>query len=148
MAKLGSFRRIYKQDYEPQFQDMIETLSITVNDSFDSVFQALTNQITLADNINCTLTTFTATLNSDTTPLSGVTIKLNSYQKNVNGIIVLNASCTAQGIFPTSTPYIDYTINQTNPPSKTGVTPPLTLNVNRIIGLPVGRTFNITALVL
>jgi hypothetical protein len=153
MALLGTYRRIYKQDYSEENQKDIDTLSITVNDSFQSIYSALTNQITLKDNINCTLTTFTVTVDNNGSPTTKTNIKIANYQSTVSGICVINASCNDGTTNPTSGLFINYSINnntvtssnQTNAGNQSAN--PLTILVNKVIGLPANKLFTITAII-
>ena len=148
--QLGSYRRIYDHDYAPEMQDMIKTLSVTVNDSFDSVYSALANNLTFADNFLSTIANFTVTLNSKNVPLVPTTIKLNNFQKNVNGMFVINAIATAQGITPTGAIYIGYTVNNSIPNAQNTATKsnPITITVNYVLGLPQNQEFTLTAIII
>ena len=151
---LGSYRRIMKQDYSPNNQKDIDTLSITVNDSFESIYNAFKNQITFADNINCTITTITTSVNSSSVPQSPLIIKLASYQKKINGILVMNVVASDGVSGPTGGVYLNYAINNnstsssntTNSGNQAGN--PLTITVNKILGLPAGKVFEITILII
>lgn len=152
--KLDAYRRIYKQDYTPENQEDIDTLSITINDSFENVYDALTNQVTFQDNINCTVVTFTATLDSNYKPITPLTIKLNNFQRNIIGFIVVNAVSTNGLVQPDSGVAISYSINN-NVTSSSNTTNngnnsanPLTVTINYIKGIPANVPFNITAIIV
>lgn len=154
MAKIGSYRRIFKQDYSPDIQPDIDTLSVTLNDSFETIYGALNNQVTFTENINCTLVTFTVTVDSKSVPTAPLAIKLNSFQKTVNGMIIINAVAKDGTSTPDSGIFVDYTINN-NITSSSNVTntsntsqSPLTINVNKIKGLPSSKVFTITAIIV
>jgi hypothetical protein len=154
MAKLGSYRRIFRQDYSPENQDDFETLGITVNDSFESVYDCLTNQVTFTENINCTLVTFNVTLNARFVPTTPLVIKLNNFQKTINGIIPVNAVANNRTTLPDGGLFIAYTINN-NTSSSSNITNsgnnasnPLTITINGIKGLPANTPFAVTALII
>jgi hypothetical protein len=148
--QLGSYRRIYKQDYKPEAQDVIDTLSVTVNDSFESVYSALTNNLNFADNFNCTIATFTTTVSSTGTPNNPVTIKLNTFQKTVTGIFVINAVASKSGINPTGGVLLGYTINNNTGTQQNNVNKsnPLTVTINGVFGIPASQEFTITAILI
>lgn len=154
MAILGSYRRIYKQDYSPNIQKDIDTLSISLNQSFDTVYNALTNQITFADNINCTIQTFTTSVNSSNVPTSPIVLKLNSFQKNVIGIIPINVIGNNKNIFPTGGVYINYTLNNNTTSSSNSTntgnaaSSAITLNINNITGIPQNVPFKFTIIII
>ena len=151
MAILGSYRNIYKQDYSPENQADIDTLSLTLNPAFQSIYSCLTNQVTLTDNINCTLSTFNTTVSSTFVPIAPLVIKLNSYQKSINGIVVINAVGTSnKNALPTSGVFLNYTLNNSNTSASTtnnSNTSSLTVNINYIVGLPPNVPFTITAII-
>ena len=154
MAVLGSYKRIYKQDFSKPNQDDFGTLSINVNDSFTNVYEALTNQITFADNINCTITTFTTSVNSTFNPITPLLIKLNNYQKTISGIWVINATAVKGNTLPTGGMFLNYSINNTTGASSNTTNSgnnsanPLTITINSIFGIPKDTQFSITAIII
>lgn len=156
MAVLGSYRQIYKQDYSQPNQADIDTLSLTLNPSFQAIYSCLTNQVTLADNINCTIVNFTTQVGQTFAPQAPVVLKLASYQKSINGIVVINAVPTGnKSALPTAGIFLSYTQNNSPPNTNTsGLTNnpspsanALTVNVNYITGLPLNTQFTITAII-
>ena len=155
MAVLGSYKRIYKQDYSEPNQKDFGTLSINVNDSFTAIYSALTNQVTFADNINCTITNFTATVNSAFAPKTPLVIKLSSYQKTITGLWVIGATSSGTStVLPTGGVFLDYSINNTTTASSNTTNAgnnganPLTITINSIIGIPINTPFSITAIII
>lgn len=152
---LGSYRRIYTQDYSQENQADIDTLSISLNQSFESIYECLTNQITFKDNVNCTIVSFDTSVNSKNVPNAPVVLKLNSFQKNVTGIWVINAvSKNNNLISPTSGIFMTFSINN-NITSSSNVTntgntssSALTVNITNIVGLPANTPFTITAIII
>ena len=151
MAKLAPYRRIYKQDYSTNIQQDIDTLSITLNQSFGDIYDALTNQITFAENINCSIITFTTSVNSSGVPITPVVLKLKNYQKNINGIIPINVTGSST---PNSGVFLGYTINNNTTSSSNSTNTgnlsnnALTININSIKGLPASVSFTITVIVV
>lgn len=114
----------------------------------------MSNQVTFSENINCTLVNFNVTVNSRFAPTAPLTIKLNSFQKTVNGILVLNAVAVDKVTLPNSGLFIAYTVNN-NTTSSSNTTNqgntssnPLTINVSSIKGLPADKPFTITAIIV
>jgi hypothetical protein len=110
MAKLSNYRRIYKKDYPETFQEAIDILAITVNQSFDEVYQALNKNITFADNINATIATISVSVDANGTLLNSASFKLNTGQTSVQGIIVINATATVanSAVWPTSGVFVGF----------------------------------------
>lgn len=152
---LGSYKRIYKQDYSPTNQPDIDTLSQNLNASLQSIYTCLTNQVTFSDNINCTIQTFTTTVDKNSSPISPITLKLANYQTKINGILVINVSGTNSSTdYPTGGVFLNYSINN-NLSSSSNTTNsgnnsanPLTISINKIIGLPAGKSFTITSIII
>lgn len=48
--KLPSYRRLFKQDFDQKDQALVDKLSITINSSFESLFDALNKGVTFQDN--------------------------------------------------------------------------------------------------
>lgn len=86
--KLGNFRRLFKTDFKEEFQGLIDQLSNTLNSSFESIFQLTNKNISLKDNISCTLKTIQISVDDSGTPKSSITISLDSSNK-VQGLTIL-----------------------------------------------------------
>lgn len=130
--KLPSFRRIVKSDYEDDDQDLIETLSFTLNNSIESLFSAFNRSISLKDNIACTVRQMTITVDSNGVPKGITRFSLDTNGK-VLGILVLNASNTSNpNILPTAGVFVSFF--QENK----------TVTINNIKGLPADQAFALT----
>jgi hypothetical protein len=137
MAKLSSYRTIYKQDFDPKYSDLVDSLSLTINDSFNEIYGALKNNITFSDNINATISTITVSVDSTGKVQKSTSFKTGTYQTSVKGLMVINAACTSSNFtFPNSGLFVDYVFNS-------GV-----VNLNYIKGLPANETFSLTILVI
>jgi hypothetical protein len=137
MAKLASYRTIYKQDFDPKYSDLVDSLSLTINDSFNEIYSALNNKLTFSDNFVATVATVSASVDSTGRPQRNTIFKINSYQTAVQGIIVIGAVCTSSSLtYPNSGIFIDYTYNSG------------TVTVNYIKGLPAGPNFSITLIAI
>jgi hypothetical protein len=109
--RLPSFRRIYKTDYEQQYQKLIDTLSVSLNNAFDSIFGALNNGISLTDNIACTVKDVIIQVDSSGKPLTSTSFNINTIG-TIKGVQVIQATnLDNPGIYPTSQPFITYTQN-------------------------------------
>lgn len=111
MAKLPSYRRIIKSDYEPETQDVIETLSESINPAFDVIFETLNKRVTLRDNIKSTVKDLRVIVDSQGAPINTLSFSLD-VTGTVDGCIVLNAinrTNTALGV--AAAPFISFTQN-------------------------------------
>lgn len=50
MARLPGYRRIFKTDYEPQFQNLVDILSGSINNGFETLYDALNKKLSFGDN--------------------------------------------------------------------------------------------------
>lgn len=113
MAKLPSYRRIIKTDYDTEDQEMIETLAASLNPAFDVVFETLNKKTTLRENIKSTVKDVTVTVNASGVPLNTASFTMD-VSGTIDGCIVLNATNTtnsAAGV--AAAPFISFTQNNT-----------------------------------
>lgn len=87
MAKLPSFKRLNKNDYDPKYLDLIDRLAVSINSGFDSVYEALNKNLTLSNNILCSVVNITVAVNSSGVP-NGTVIIPTSLATPVNVILV------------------------------------------------------------
>ena len=127
--KLPSFKRLFDSDFPAEFKSLITTLSVSLNNGIDVLYQALNNQLTLRDNINCTVKDITIIVNASGVPTQGSSMKLNSTNK-VDGCIVISAlNQTNSSAFPPAAVMVSFTQSSN------------TLNINNINGLTAGQTY-------
>lgn len=137
MAKLSSYRRIYKTDYEKPYQGLVDSMSLTINQSFDEVYQALNHNITFTDNIQATIATITVSVDASGTPLTNTSFKLANGQTVAQGLIAINAVCANNvNILPDSGIFLAFT-------NSTG-----TINISNIKGLSKDNRWIITILAI
>lgn len=89
--KLSSYRRLYDQDFDPQYKGLIEQMGIIVNTSFEEIYDALSNKLTVSENINATIMEFNVTVDSSGKPKNNTQFKLRSGQTTFEGIFVIGA---------------------------------------------------------
>lgn len=88
--RLSSYRRIYDQDYQGPNQELIKQLATPLNGAFTELYNLGNNNITFGDNINCTISSFNITTDSNGTPLNTTQFKLADYQTTLSGLFVIN----------------------------------------------------------
>lgn len=107
--KLSSFRRIITQDYDKQFQSLIENLGSNINDAFNGVYQALNKRLTFNDNIACTVRDVQITVDSSGSPTAVTTFSLDVQNTPVIGVLVLSVqNLENTAAYPLSSPFISY----------------------------------------
>lgn len=130
--QLPTYTRIFKTDYPADEQDLISKLSTPINNSFQVIFQATSNNISLSDNIFCTVKQITVSVDSSGNPTAAASFQIQT-TGIIQGITVLRAvNQTSTQVFPTSQPFISYSQNST------------LINITNIAGLPTGNSFLLT----
>lgn len=130
--KIPSFRRIFKTDYKSEDQELVEKLAFSINVFNDNMTNAMNHQMSLADNIQCTLKTFNVKVTSGGEPATPVSFSLTSNGK-LTGITVLSATNTTNpNVYPTSAPFITYSLNNN------------IVTIKNVAGLPVDNVFSLT----
>lgn len=134
--KLPNFRRIFKQDYKPEDQALVDQLSYTINTGFDPVYEALNNRLTFSENFRSTLVSLNVVVDATGAPRASTTFKL-AFTDAVIGVQVLKASnSTNTRTYPTGAPFISF--------RQSGQV----LEILNITGLTAGDTWNITLVAL
>lgn len=130
--KLPNFKKIFKNDYEEDFQDLVEQLAEAVNYNFERLFNVLNNRASFGDNLYGQLKEFTVTVGTD-----GIPLETTSYQSTLNparpvGALVLDLiNETNPNSYPTSAPFITYS-------ESSG-----TVTINHITGLIANNKYKI-----
>ena len=137
MAKLSSYRRIMTNDYADDYKPLVDQLSVSINNGFDTLFAALNGKLNFYDNISSTIAEFKVSVDSSGYPLQKTQFKLSSTQNSVEGVLVLKISgYNDNTLLPVSGLAITYT-------SASGL-----LNVENIKGLEANKIYLIKLLVI
>ncbi len=109
MAKLSSYRRIVKNDYQDEFKPLIDQLSVSINNGFDTLYNALNGKLNFYDNISSTIAEVKISVDAGGFPLQKTQFKLSGNNTNVEGILVLNAiGYNNSSLYPTSGLAVSY----------------------------------------
>jgi hypothetical protein len=92
MAKLSGYRRIVKNDYPDEYKSLVEQLSVSINNGFDTLYNAINGKLNFYDNISSTIAEIRLAVDSDGFPLQKTQFKISGNQSTVEGILVLSAS--------------------------------------------------------
>lgn len=127
--RLPSFKRIFKQDFAQNDQQLIEKLSFILNNGIDVLYQALNKNLSFTDNIYGSLKSFNVEVDSTGIPVSNVIIPLD-ISAPAKGLITLKVDNTTNSTgYPSTAPWISWT--QVN----SGI------QVNHISGLDAKNTY-------
>jgi len=136
MAKLSSYRRLLEQDF-PDDSELVKKLGITINSSFDELYNALNNRLTIRDNLSATIAEFTVTVNAAGTPRNNTSFKLLNNQTVVEGLLVISVSGASDPtVLPTSGLAISYVRSESN------------INIQNIKGLQPDKSYRVKVIVL
>lgn len=130
--KLPSFRRLYEQDFAPEFQNLIRQLSVSINSGFEPLYELLNGKLTLTNNTSSLITTVTVQVDVTGKPTTKTTIRKDTVEKFQGFQVVRAQNLTNNNVFPTATPFITYTETTTQ------------ITVDNIAGLPANNLFQLT----
>lgn len=137
MAKLSGYRRIVKNDYADEYKPLIDQLSVSVNNGFDTLFNAINGKLNFYDNIASTIVEFKVAVGSGGFPLQKTQFKLSNNQTNVEGILVLRVTGSSDtSLLPTSGVGVSYT-------ASSGI-----VTIDNIQGLQENKTYLLKLLVI
>lgn len=127
---LPSFKRIYKEDFKKEDQELIERLSGNLNIAIETLFQLANHRISLPDNAAAVVKDVQVKVDSSGNPTSGVGIALGDTIKIAIGTqVILALNQTNSTVYPTAQPFITFTQNGSN------------VIINNVAGLPADNTF-------
>jgi len=131
---IPAFKRLLKTDYAQQFQQMIETLSYSINNAVESLNTAMANNVSLKDNVLCTVKTFNVQVDSTGKPTTSTTFPL-TFKGTCLGVSLINIiNSTNSSSYPTSGVTISYSQTQNG------------IQLNNITGLATNNTYSITVI--
>lgn len=129
--RLPSFKRIFKADYQEEFQQLIETLSYNINSGFEAIYEAINKRLTLRDNILCSVKDVELQVNSEGIPLLPVNVPLDMTNR-IDGVVVLKAENIINiTTYPTSGVFVNYT------QTESGIT------INHVTGLQASTRYRL-----
>ena len=131
--KLNNLKRIAKEEFPNDSQNIIEKLAFLLNPYLEQVNNAFNKNIDF-DNLNQELLTIEVTLNANGVPLVQTEIKSNLKTK-INGLQVIRAlNLTNDGTFPTGAPFITFDLNGS------------TISIKHVTGIPANKKYQLTVI--
>lgn len=129
--KLPGFRRVYHTDYPKEFQGLVEKLSVSINNGFEVVYDALNNKIDLTNNVACLVKEVDLQVNSGGLPLSTTTFNITS-TRTVSGLEVIKVTnLTNSSTYPTGAPFCSFSQDNT------------IITVNHVTGLQANNLYRL-----
>lgn len=128
--KLPSFKTLIASDFEKIYKKLVDQLSLSLNNGVQILYTALNNNLSLRDNLNCTVKDVLVTVDANGKPTQSTAFTLSNSNAKVDGITVimaLNQSNTS--VYVNSQPFI------------TGTQSSNTYIINNITGLQVQQQY-------
>lgn len=126
------FKRIFKGDYPKDQQELVERLSGSINSGFETLHNAMNRNVSISDNIACTVKKVSTKVTSAGIPTSTLSFKIDTTGQ-IKGITVIRAvNLTNSTTYVNSQPFITFSQNNT------------TVTIDHITGLPVDNNFELT----
>jgi len=131
MPRLPNFKRLYKNDYDPDNQSFIEKLSFPINIGFELLYDALNNKLTREDNLLANVVEVTVSVNANGVPTTTSSFGITNITK-AQGIVVERATnITNPAVYPTSGVFLTWTQSRN------------TIIIQHIAGLPANNQFQL-----
>lgn len=136
MAQLSLVKKIIKEDFAQQFQDMIGKIAFVINPALLSIQSILNNGLTLEDNFQGLIKSITVQTTANGTPTVPITFPTGLNVKIAHMLVTGATNNTNSNVYPTGTPFVSYSQNSNN------------VTINNITGLPINNTFTLTLVLL
>jgi len=134
--RLPNYRRIFSNDFDSQFKELLDKLSGTLNSGIEVIYEALNNKLTFRDNFAATVAEFTVTVDNNGIPTGTTSFKLSNSLK-IEGLFVISATDTSNAtLYPPGSVFVS------GNPSNTSYI------ISNIRGLTPGREYRIKVVVL
>lgn len=134
MAKVTNIKRLVKEDFEADDQELVDKLAFSLNPFLEQVSAAFNKGID-DDNLNQQSMFIETELNANGVPKVPLQIKVDLKVK-VKGTRVILAQNLTDGTFPTGTPFITFTINNN------------LLTVQHIAGIPADKKYRLSIILI
>ena len=129
--RIPNLKRLYYTDFEQQYQKLVEQMSYTINTTFETIIQALNNNISIRDNLLASVKDITLSVDSTGKPTSPAAFSISNTNP-IDGTLVIRAVPSSNTVvYPTGAPFITYSQNAS------------TVTIVNITGLPANIPFTI-----
>lgn len=109
MARPGFFKRIVKEVFDDEDQDLVEKLSFPINYALDYIDRSYNRGLTLQENFNASVKDVDVIVNSSGTPTPAVAIK-SDLLSPCKAIWVGRAeNISSPTTYPTGAPFVSFT---------------------------------------
>lgn len=135
MSKLPNFKTLQASDFPDQYKDLINQLATIFNNEIQSLFSALNNGVSLAQNILCTVKDVPVVVDVNGNTTNTANFQIDIPNMRVRGCTVIRAVNTSNtSLFPVGGVFVSYT------PGTQQVT------INNVTGLIPGQQWTLTVI--
>lgn len=129
-----TFKRIYKTDYPADQQPLVDKLSVTINNGFEVIYNAFSKNISLKENILCSIRNITVTVDSNGIPTqsSGSSFNIDTTGQILGTEVIKSVNNTNSSVFPTGQPFLTYSQNNN------------IVTIVHVAGIPANNSFTLT----
>lgn len=100
MAKLPTLKRLFKNEFKPEYSDLVEKLIVSINNGFDNIYDSLNNKITLKNNMLCDIKDVETSVSPSGDLLNDINLYL-TFKNNVNSVVIgMVQNKTTPGLYP------------------------------------------------
>lgn len=110
MGKLQIPKKIRTEDFDNDYQDLIDKVGFVYNNFADEVYQALNGQLDFT-NLNRQLIQTTINIDSSGKIINNPQIKITTASKIVGINTIRAVNLNNSTIYPTSTPFVSFSLN-------------------------------------
>lgn len=132
--KLQDPYRLLKEDFNDEDKPLVDKLNNPVNLNIEQLYQLAQKNVSIKDNVACTVKTFNILVNDRGLPRTSVSVNLDK-NTAILGTQVISAVSSVQNTYPISTPFV------------TGSRSGGQFNIIHVAGLPAGIVFSVTIVI-
>lgn len=108
--KLSSFKRLDKQNFDEQYQDLIDKLGFVLNNDIQGIYDALNGKLSFGDNILCTIKDVPIVVDENGIPKNAAQFQIDKQNMRVLGCLVVKAlNTTNSNTYPLGAPFVSFT---------------------------------------
>ena len=108
----STFRRLLKEDFDPENQALIDKLAFVINPLIETMTRAFTRNLSFDDNINCQVKSLEITVDSSGVPTQTTSFRSSLTSKSQGIFCVRAQNLTNSSTYPSGGVLISFTENQ------------------------------------
>ena len=114
MSKLPGYKRLTTSDFEEKDKQLVEQMSIPLNDAIGSLYFAVGGNLTLKDNMLGTVKDIEVVVNATGTPTTQTSFRLDKTFTVLGCQVIKADNQTNSSVYPTGQPFISFVQNGNN----------------------------------